>query len=44
MQNVSVANKGSYNLEAHNNITKDKKQIHSYHTTPQDTKFFLKQN
>jgi glycyl-tRNA synthetase (class II) len=41
---VSVANKGSYDLEAHVNSAKRKKQIQSCSNTPKVSEFFIKQN
>jgi glycyl-tRNA synthetase (class II) len=39
-----VANKGSYDLEAHVNSAKHKKQIQSCRNTPKVSDFFIKQN
>jgi glycyl-tRNA synthetase (class II) len=41
---MSVANKGSYDLEAHVNSAKHKEQIQSCHNTPKVSEFFIKQN
>jgi hypothetical protein len=40
---VSLANKGSYNLEAHISTAKHKKQIQSCHDTPKVSEFLIKQ-
>jgi hypothetical protein len=39
-----VSSKGSYNLEAHCNTAKHKKQIQSYHNTLNISEVFIKQN
>jgi glycyl-tRNA synthetase (class II) len=41
---VSVANKGSYDLEAHINTAKHKKQNQSCHSTPNISEPFIKQH
>jgi hypothetical protein len=41
---MSVANKGSYDLEAHINTVKHKKQIRGCHNTTKVSEFYIKQN